>query len=75
MRQLPGGTVTLTGFVLWDRDEHERCVAAARARGDDVAFAAAWRAGRELAIEDAAALVLDSIGEPQLNSSSVPPRT
>ncbi|HZC28207.1 MAG TPA: hypothetical protein VE269_00575, partial [Gaiellaceae bacterium] len=56
-------------FVLWDPAEYERCVSAARARADDAVFAAAWRAGRVLPIDEAAALALDGTGDAQPNSS------
>ena len=60
-------------FVLWDPAEYERCTSAARSRADDAEFTAEWRAGRELPIQDAAALVLDRVADQPLSSSSVPP--
>jgi predicted ATPase/class 3 adenylate cyclase len=50
-----------TGFPIWrvDRQEYDRCVAAARAALGDEAFGTAWAEGRAMSLEQACAYALD----------------
>ena len=68
-REAVGGLLKLP-----ERAAYERAAAAARASLGDVAFAAAWAAGRALSLEEAvAAAQALAVGAPTTGQASAPP--